>query len=291
MNTTRSGTGVRVATAAVLVPVTVAAVWFGPVWLVALLVALVTLACVEEFLTLGAQQGLGSYRLWTHICAFAVVAAQWNAAVAGGPWTGGNARKWLVSGDGTPAMGVELALLTFVLGVAAMVVLGGRALKDVLPSVGTSSAALLLIVLPFSYMVRLQGLDNGRIWLLFTLAVVWLGDTLAYFVGRGVGRLPLAPQISPQKTWEGAAANVVGALLAAAVFSMWLDVGVMHLFTIAALASLAGQLGDLLESAYKRGAGVKDSGALLPGHGGLLDRVDALIFAAPVVWAYAVRLY
>ncbi|MGH9794467.1 MAG: phosphatidate cytidylyltransferase [Candidatus Acidiferrales bacterium] len=291
MNTTRSGTGVRVATAAILVPATVAAVWFGPVWLVALLVALVTLACMEEFLALGAQQGLGSYRLWTHTCALAVVAAQWNAAVGGGGRTGGSARRWLVSGDGPPAMGVELALLAFVLGIAAMVVLGHRALKDVLPSVGTSASALLLIALPFSYMVRLQGLDDGRIWLLFTLALVWLGDTLAYFVGRRVGRLPLAPQISPQKTWEGAAANVVGALLAAAVFSMWLDVGVMHLFTIAVLASLAGQFGDLLESAYKRGAGVKDSGALLPGHGGLLDRVDALIFAAPVVWVYAVRLY
>ncbi len=290
MNTTQSGTGVRVATAAMLVPVTVAAVWYGPLWLVALLVALVTLAGVEEFLALGAQQGLGSYRWWTDFCALAVVAAQWNAA-AGGRWTGGSARRWLVSGDGPPAMGVELALLAFVLGIAAMVVLGHRALKDVLPSVGTSGAALLLIALPFSHMVRLHGLDDGRIWLLFTLALVWLGDTLAYFIGRRVGRLPLAPQISPKKTWEGAAANVVGALLAAAVFSMWLDVGVMHLFTIALLASVAGQFGDLLESAYKRGAGVKESGALLPGHGGLLDRVDALIFAAPVVWVYAARLY
>lgn len=290
MNTTRSGTGVRVATAAILVPVTVAAVWFGPVWLVALLVALVTLACVEEFLALGAQQGLGSYRLWTNICAFAVVAAQWNAVV-GGRWSVVGARRWLVTGEGPFAMGVELALLAFMLGIAAMVVLGHRALKDVLPSLGTSSAALLLIALPFSYMVRLHGLDDGRIWLLFTLALVWLGDTLAYFIGRRVGRLPLAPQISPKKTWEGAAANVVGALLAAAMFSMWLDVGVMHLFTIAVVASAAGQLGDLLESAFKRGAGVKDSGALLPGHGGMLDRVDALIFAAPVVWVYAARLY
>mgnify|MGYP003881657643 CR=1 FL=1 len=96
----------------------------------------------------------------------------------------------------------------------------------------------------------------------------------------------MAPRISPKKTWEGAAGNVAGSLLVAAIFSRWLDVGLIHLLAIALLANVAGQLGDLVESAYKRGAGVKDSGTLLPGHGGMLDRVDALIFAAPVVWAY-----
>ncbi|MGH9789886.1 MAG: phosphatidate cytidylyltransferase [Candidatus Acidiferrales bacterium] len=289
MNTTRSGTGVRVATAAILVPVTVAAVWFGPVWLVALLVALVTVACLEEFFAIGAQQGLGSYRLWTGVCALAVVAAQWRVAVAGGRWSVVGGYQSPVTGDWPLVIDVELALLVFLVGLAVIVVLGNRALKDVLPSLGMSGAALLLIALPLSYMVRLHGLEDGRVWLLFTLALVWVGDTLAYFIGR-VGRLLLAPQISPKKTWEGAAANVVGSLLAAAVFSMWLDVGVMHLFTIAMLASVAGQLGDLLESAYKRGAGVKDSGALLPGHGGMLDRVDALIFAVPVVWVYVASL-
>lgn len=290
MNTTRSGTGVRVGTAAILVPVTVAAVWFGPVWLVALLVALVTVACLEEFVALGARQGLGSYRLWTGVCAFAVVAAQWRVAAAGGRWSVVGGYRSPVTAHWPLVTDVELALLAFLVGLAVIVVLGNRALKDVLPSLGMSAAALLLIALPLSYMVRLHGLEDGRMWLLFTLALVWVGDTLAYFTGRRIGRLPLAPQISPKKTWEGAAANVVGSLLAAAVFSMWLDVGVMHLFTIALLASVAGQLGDLLESAYKRGAGVKDSGALLPGHGGMLDRVDALIFAVPVVWVYVASL-
>ncbi|MGH9816778.1 MAG: phosphatidate cytidylyltransferase [Candidatus Acidiferrales bacterium] len=291
MNTTRSGTGVRVATAAILVPVTVAAVWFGPLWLVAVLAGLVAVRCLEEFFALGAQQGLGSYRLWTDICALGLVAAQWRLVVGGGGWSVTSDLGLPNVGQWSPGINVELVLLGFLVGVAGIVVLGSRALKDVLPALGMSAAGLLLIALPLSYMVRLQGLENGRVWLLFTLALVWAGDALGYFAGRGIGRLPLAPQISPQKTWEGAAANLIGSLLVAAIFSLWLDVGPMHVVSVAVLANLAGQLGDLLESAYKRGAGVKDSGVLLPGHGGMLDRVDALIFAAPAVWVYAVRLY
>jgi phosphatidate cytidylyltransferase len=145
---------------------------------------------------------------------------------------------------------------------------------------------LLLVAWPLSYVVRIHAMEGGRVWLLFTLALIWAGDTLAYFTGRAIGRHPMAPQISPKKTWEGAAGNVLGSLIVAAVFARWLDVGVAHLMGIALLANVAGQLGDLVESAYKRGAGVKDSGTLLPGHGGMLDRVDALIFAVPVVWAY-----
>jgi phosphatidate cytidylyltransferase len=145
----------------------------------------------------------------------------------------------------------------------------------------------LFVALPFSFVVRLHATDSdGRKLLLFVLVLVWVGDTLAYFVGRGVGRLPMAPKLSPKKTWEGAAANLLGALLVAVVFARWMTVQPGHLLMMAALGNVAGQMGDLLESAYKRSAGVKDSGMLLPGHGGILDRIDALILAAPVVWYY-----
>ena len=99
----------------------------------------------------------------------------------------------------------------------------------------------------------------------------------------------MAPVISPKKTWEGAVGNLLGSLLVAWPFAQWLGdprVEWYDLALVAAIANVAGQVGDLVESAYKRGAGVKDSGALLPGHGGVLDRVDSLIFAAPVVWCY-----
>jgi phosphatidate cytidylyltransferase len=96
----------------------------------------------------------------------------------------------------------------------------------------------------------------------------------------------MAPQISPNKTWEGAGANFLGALFVAAVFGYWTKIQPAHMLAMGAAGSAAGQLGDLFESAWKRSAGVKDSGTLLPGHGGMLDRIDALILAAPAVWYY-----
>ncbi len=95
----------------------------------------------------------------------------------------------------------------------------------------------------------------------------------------------MAPALSPKKTWEGALGNLIGSLLVAVAFSYWLQIDIWMLIAVAVLANIAGQMGDLLESAYKRSANVKDSGGLLPGHGGMLDRIDSLILASPVVWA------
>ena len=113
-----------------------------------------------------------------------------------------------------------------------------------------------------------------------------MGDTVAYFVGRWIGKHPVAPRLSPKKTWEGSIASFLGALLVAVAFSRWLNIPLHHLLLMAGAGNIAGQMGDLLESAFKRSAGVKDSGSLLPGHGGILDRIDALILAIPVVWYY-----
>lgn len=121
---------------------------------------------------------------------------------------------------------------------------------------------------------------------LFTLVLVWVGDTLAYFIGRWFGRTRMASELSPKKTWEGAAANLLGSLLVGVSFARWLHFDAWHMVVMAGLANIGGQAGDLIESAYKRSAGVKDSGTLLPGHGGMLDRIDALILVAPVVWYY-----
>jgi len=144
-----------------------------------------------------------------------------------------------------------------------------------------------VIVVPFSAVVRLHGVDTvGRQLLLFTLVVVWAGDSAAYFVGRAIGRIKMSPHLSPNKTWEGAAANLLAALLVAAVFGYWMKFEPAHMLAMAALGSIAGQIGDVFESAFKRSAGVKDSGTLLPGHGGMFDRIDALILAAPAVWYY-----
>jgi phosphatidate cytidylyltransferase len=120
------------------------------------------------------------------------------------------------------------------------------------------------------------------------LVVIWVSDTAAYFVGRAIGKHPFAAQLSPKKTWEGSIGGFFGSLLVAFAFARWLSEPLPLLLGAAAFGNIAGQIGDLIESAWKRSAGVKDSGALLPGHGGILDRIDALILALPVVWYYFV---
>ena len=160
-----------------------------------------------------------------------------------------------------------------------------RPLHEVLPAIAISSAAIFFVSLPFSYVVRLNEIEQmGRQLVIFTLVLVWAGDMLAYFVGKGLGRVPMAPALSPKKTWEGALGNVSPPCSWPFVFARWMQIDVSHAVVIAAIANIAGQAGDLIESAYKRGAAVKDSGGLLPGHGGMLDRIDSLILAAPVVW-------
>jgi phosphatidate cytidylyltransferase len=114
---------------------------------------------------------------------------------------------------------------------------------------------------------------------------------VAYFAGKSIGKHALAPHLSPKKTWEGTIAGFLGSLAVAFAFARWLNVPLVHLLGMAAVGNVAGQVGDLLESAYKRSAGIKDSGSLLPGHGGVLDRIDALILAIPVVWYYWILIY
>jgi len=131
------------------------------------------------------------------------------------------------------------------------------------------------------------GLRDGAAWLLALLGLVWACDTGAYAVGRAVGRRPLAIRISPAKTVEGA----VGGLLAAtavAFAACWLiGLPVWHALILGPVVGIAAQVGDLAESAIKRAAGAKESGHLIPGHGGILDRIDSLLFAAPVLLGYA----
>jgi phosphatidate cytidylyltransferase len=179
--------------------------------------------------------------------------------------------------------------LLFVLGLTVLTLFTRRPLVESLPSAGISSSALLLVAFPLSYAARLHGIpQQGPRLLLFALAIIWAADTVAYFFGRSFGKHPLAPHISPKKTWEGSICGLLGSLLVAYAFHFWLTIPLPHLLVMAVLGNIAGQMGDLLESAYKRSAGVKDSGGLLPGHGGILDRIDALILCIPVIWYYLV---
>jgi phosphatidate cytidylyltransferase len=178
---------------------------------------------------------------------------------------------------------VWLALILITIGAGALAISARAPIEQGAASIGLLAFGTAYFALPSASLYRLQVVDP---WvLLLLLAIVWLGDSGAYYVGKTLGRHKLAPRVSPNKTWEGAIANLVAGLLAATAWSFWrtgtVDLGIVLL---AGVVSIAAQIGDLVESLLKRGAGIKDSGAILPGHGGMLDRMDALLFAAPVMW-------
>ncbi|MGC1654154.1 MAG: phosphatidate cytidylyltransferase, partial [Candidatus Sulfotelmatobacter sp.] len=177
------------------------------------------------------------------------------------------------------------------------------------PAAAASVFAFVYIAIPMALLVAIRQQPAGAIWTIYTLLAVWAGDVFAYFVGKSLGRHRMSPEISPKKTWEGAVASILASVIvgtlwiqhAPGISSALLRVGLIDrrdgmfgleqpqlwpIILLSAVVNIAAQLGDLVESLIKRGAGVKDSGTILPGHGGMLDRIDAMLFAVPVVWAY-----
>jgi phosphatidate cytidylyltransferase len=170
-------------------------------------------------------------------------------------------------------------------------------LERVLPDTAFSVFALIYIGLTLATLPLLWVQQDGPSLLVFLFCIVWTGDTAALYVGRNFGRTKLAPRLSPNKSWEGSAASLGGGLLIAAglvalsralenksISTLHFAGSMAHWLGLAVVVNLFAQVGDLVESAIKRGAGVKDSGAMLPGHGGILDRIDALLLAAPALW-------
>lgn len=283
----------RVATAAVLIPCVVGLVLWGSTAAIAVGLALVMLLALFEYFALGDAIGHRAYRFWTAACALGLVYVQWLAAIAPSyDLAGGLTIHRMVGRILGIIPTVQDVLFIFVLGVAALTLWTKRPIVEALPAAGISASGLFLVAFPLTFTICLHGFSSdGPKLLMFTLVITWVGDTAAYFVGRAIGKHRMAPVLSPKKTWEGTVASLLGALLVAVAFAKWITVPLPHLLAMAAAGNFAGQAGDLLESAYKRSAGVKDSGTLLPGHGGVLDRIDALILAIPVVWYYWIWIY
>lgn len=156
--------------------------------------------------------------------------------------------------------------------------------RDLLPYVASTVLGAFYTFAPWRFAIVLR--RESVHLLVFALAVNWAGDTAAYYIGRRFGKHPLAPVISPNKSWEGAIGSVVGSLVFGLLYlgSLMPQIPLWQVAAMAVIGNVAGQFGDLAESAMKRGAGVKDSGTLLPGHGGVLDRVDSTLFALPVIY-------
>jgi phosphatidate cytidylyltransferase len=283
----------RAVTAAVLIPVVVLLVLRGSTALVALGTGVFIVLALLEYFALGAAIGHRAHRVWTIFCALVLLFLAWLPTVVRPGDFGGfsvpTGLQWMVAQIFPRA---EEGFLLFALGIAVITLFSKRPLVETLPAAGISASGLLLVAFPLTYAVKLDGWGEYGPWLLlFALVITWAGDTGAYFAGRAFGRHLLAPHLSPKKTWEGSLAGLACSVVVAVFFQRWLHAPIPYLVGMAVVGNVAGQVGDLLESAYKRSAGVKDSGALLPGHGGVLDRIDALILAIPVVWYYWILTY
>ncbi len=275
----------RVVTAAVLIPVVLVLVFLGPrwQWLFTLAVTGVALLSGWEYLGLTKKCGANPPRFPVLLALLILFAVNFQ-------WP-----------EDTPAVFglLGLGLLVYCTFL--------RAVSGVMIDAAVSIFCLLYTGLALLALPTLRAQPNGASLVMFLLLVIWFGDTAAYYVGRAWGKHKLAPTISPGKSWEGSIGSVMGSLAAAGIL-LWLaswqqhsdflstvlqkwDVATLsypdepwYWLVLAVIVNVAGQVGDLAESALKRSANVKDSGDLLPGHGGILDRIDALLLAAPVLW-------
>jgi len=291
----------RVATAVVLIPGVVALVLWTSTAVIAIALAAIILLALFEFFALGDAIGHRAYRFWTATCALLLVFVQLSDVNSGSSAYIGEAH-WFRSAFQDYGSVFSLSVrfpprpgdvfFVFLIGIMVLTLASKRPMVEALPAAGISSSGLVLVALPLSFAIRIHGMGFvGPYLLLFALIITWVGDTVAYFVGRAVGKHKFAPILSPKKTWEGAIASFLSALLVAVIYARYINIPLPHLLGMAACGNVAGQAGDLFESSFKRSAGVKDSGTLLPGHGGVLDRIDALILTIPVVWYYWIWIY
>lgn len=188
-----------------------------------------------------------------------------------------------------PDLSVELGMFVALLGIPAWYVFSGRSLETALPSSAIAVMATTYVGLLGGSLIRLRNdFREGSDLVFFLLLVVWMGDSGAYYVGKRFGKRKLSPRISPKKTVEGLIGGVATSIIAAVVIHLtfFREMPLLHAIIAGAILSVCGVLGDLAESMWKRSADVKDSGTLIPGHGGFLDRFDSIFFTAPILYFY-----
>jgi len=265
----------RAATALVLVPILVVSIFLDPTcWSILAIATIAGMFAHDELLRMSlpvtAEERFVGLRAAVLTCGAAMV---------------------VLSMIFTPQVALPPTLTVAAIALGVALLARKRTLAKASQHMAAVYASLLYVPLLVSVWSPLKGdFANGASWLFVTLAIAFGSDTVAYFFGRFLGKHKLYPAVSPKKTMEGAFGGLVGGVLATAGFgSSWLipELPYGHAVVLGVLGSAVGQFGDLFESMLKRGYGVKDSGNLLPGHGGMLDRVDALLFVAPVVYYYA----
>jgi phosphatidate cytidylyltransferase len=287
----------RVLTAVVLIPIVLILVLRAPVPVLALVTAAVALLAIHELLKLSEAYAIHPQHWPTYIFVglfFLIIAIPSATPLLS---TSGFAYIALSAAGLAPFLFLSIGMRR-------------AELASAFPASMVSTFSFAYIALPLACLVQLREQWQGSFYLLYLLLLVWAGDIFAYFIGKSIGRHRMSPRVSPKKTWEGAVASVVASVAVGLLmfhYSLPISTALLHahlidlrdgifnnqqpslipVIILSVALNIAAQLGDLVESLIKRGANVKDSGALLPGHGGIFDRIDALLFAAPVLWCYA----
>ncbi len=243
----------RVLTAIFLVPIAIYSTLFAPWWIFFAVIAVLAVLIFREYAAI-----TGSFAPLGYVAGVLVLAAPQHESTL------------LIMASTLAAMCLTLAAAD--------------------PAKGFARAAAVVLGIVYVFGAWKTGIllhDINPNWLMLALGVNWVGDTGAYYIGKNFGRHKLAPQVSPGKSWEGAVASVVTGVAFGMIYLplMIRGTSLLKAGLLALAANIAGQVGDLAESAIKRGAGVKDSGTLLPGHGGMLDRLDSTLFAMPVLYS------
>ncbi|MGH9456157.1 MAG: phosphatidate cytidylyltransferase [Thermoanaerobaculia bacterium] len=257
----------REITAIILAPIVVAIIGWAPTWAYVGLIVVATALALWEFVTLGERKG---YPVQKTISLLLMLLLLWT----------------FVSAE----LSVELGVFAILLIIPAAYVFARSPLDEALPASAVCALGTLYIGMLGGALLRLR-IDFpiiGPKLIFFLLIAVWASDAGAYYVGKKFGRHRLSPRVSPKKTIEGGLGGIATSLVAAAIvhFTFFPEFPLVHALAAALLLAVAGVIGDLAESMWKRSADVKDSGAFLPGHGGFLDRIDSILFTAPILYAY-----
>jgi phosphatidate cytidylyltransferase len=273
----------RTLTTLVALPVLIAAVWFQqPVPWFTIFILIWSAVAAWEFYRLNLKAGLKPMVYFGIVLSILLVAVR---------------EPKFISVFNTSSESLSLALLTAAIIIPLILLLSREPRNEAFTSWVWTFAGISYVGFLLGHLIALRGLENGRNWVFFALLITFASDTAAFFIGRALGRHKLAPAISPSKTWEGSVGGLLGAGLISliflpAAFSSWNNplylpsLNVWSAIGLALLISIFGQLGDLVESLFKRNMGAKDSGNILPGHGGALDRMDSVAFSGVMVYYF-----
>jgi len=254
-------------TAMIAIPILIYLIGFGPRWLFYLLLFVVSCICLHEFFLLISPKLPQIPRALGFVLCFFFPA---------------------LFSQGGIQLAFAILCFTVMICLSFYLFSDPELRKKVIEDTATVALGFLYTSLPLSLLVLVDRTARGNVWIFFLLTVIFLGDTAAFYCGRLLGKHKLYVTVSPGKTWEGAVGGFVVSVLGGIFFSQIFDLhdSVATIAAVSGVLSIVGQVGDLVESMIKRNYGVKDSGKILPGHGGFLDRVDSLLFAIPVCYAF-----